>query len=135
MSNGPREIFEAILESRDGDSVVLATPTNSYRLHFVLEPASTTCAVGDRISGTAHARALKVHRAGAGGAFIEPVHGQPRIVAGRVLRHEGHCEILVRSAIPMLVTVEREQDQEVCVPGEFINFHVESGAVFRAVPS
>ena len=131
MSTGPTEHFEAVLESQEEEAVVLATTTNSDHLHLVVESEVSLGSPGDRISGTAHARALKVHQAGGGGAFIEPVSGQPRIVAGRVLRNNGSGEVLVRSAIPFVVTVRPGKDRDACVPGTFVNFHVESGVIFR----
>ncbi|MCH2133597.1 MAG: hypothetical protein MK116_07590 [Phycisphaerales bacterium] len=133
MTIDPR--FESILQASDSSSVVLAPPGNSYEVHLEVESPLTGAGLGDRISGTAHAHALRVHRATGGGAFIEPVVGQPRIVAGRVLSNDGAGTVLVRSAIPILVNVDDEADRAACVPGEFVNFHVESGARFQQASS
>ena len=130
----PDPVFEAVLQSNDASSVVLNPPGNNYQLHLALELPVCNVAPGARISGTAHAQALRVHRASGGGAFIEPVAGEPRIVAGRVLANKGNGTVLVRSAIPLLVEVSNETDQAACVPGEFVNFHVQSGMTSRQIP-
>ncbi|MDG2423030.1 MAG: hypothetical protein P8M22_03530 [Phycisphaerales bacterium] len=127
----PDPNFEALLESTDSSGVVLNPPGNTYQLHLLTESPLAGVSIGDRVTGTARARALRVHRATGGGAFIEPVVGEPRIVAGRVLSTNEDGLILVRSAIPLLIELEDESDRESCVPGEFVNFHVQSGATFQ----
>lgn len=127
----PSVQFESIVKAADADSVVLNPPGNRYELHFSLDGTIDSNMVGNRIVGTAHAVALKVHQAVGGGAFIEPLEGEPRIVAGRVIGRDENGAVLVRSAIPLLVTVEEESDLARCKLGEFINFHVESGMTFQ----
>ncbi|MAT80763.1 MAG: hypothetical protein CMJ29_03845 [Phycisphaerae bacterium] len=123
--------FEALLESAKDHLVVLSPPGNSYEVHLAVDSPLAESSIGHRITGTAHARALRVHRASGGGAFIEPIVGEPRIVAGRVLARNDDGRILVKSAIPLLIELENESDMDHCVPGEFINFHVESGVTFH----
>lgn len=130
----PDPVFEAVLQSADASSVVLNPPGNNYEIHLAVDAPVHGVSPGARVSGTAHARALRVHQAGGGGAFIEPVVGEPRIVAGRILSNEGDGTVLVRSAIPLLVEVPDGADQSACIPGEFVNFHVQSGATFRQSP-
>ena len=128
----PAAQFESIVKSTDSESVVLNPPGNRYELDFKHEGTIDASMIGSRILGTAHAKALKVHQAAGGGAFIEPLEGEPRIVAGRVIKcDEGG--VLVRSAIPLVIEVEEASDLAKCKPGEFINFHVESGMTFRPI--
>ncbi|MBG83744.1 MAG: hypothetical protein CMJ40_04255 [Phycisphaerae bacterium] len=127
----PSVQFESIVKAADSDSVVLHPPGNRYELHFSLEGSIDSKMVGNRIVGTAHATALKVHQAVGGGAFIEPLEGEPRIVAGRVIGRDEDGVVLVRSAIPLSVRVDQESDFDKCKLGEFINFHVESGMTFH----
>ncbi|MEE2906482.1 MAG: hypothetical protein VX527_01485 [Planctomycetota bacterium] len=130
----PDATFEAVLQSSDALTVVLNPPGNSYELHLSVDTPLKDVLVGDRIIGTARARALRVHPATGGGAFIEPIAGAPRIVAGRVISNDEHGMILVRSAIPLLVELEDETDRATCIPGAFINFHVQSGTTFQPSP-
>ena len=123
--------FDSVLKSISGESIVLNPPGNSYEVECVIESPVQGVEVGDRITGTVHAKALRVHKSGGGGAFIEPMTGEPRIVAGRVLANRAGSPILIRSAIPMLVELSDDADRTACVPGEFVNFHVASGVIFR----
>ncbi len=123
--------FESIVKAVEAKTVILHPPGNHYELQFSLDGGIEPGMLGNRILGTAHANALKVHQASGGGAFIEPLQGEPRIVAGRVIRCDEDGVVLVRSAIPLLIRVEQESDLAKCRLGEFINFHVESGMVFR----
>ena len=128
----PAAQFESIVKSMDSESVVLHPPGDRDELDFKHGGRIDSAMIGSRILGTAHAKALKVHQAAGGGAFIEPLQGEPRIVAGRVIK----CDedgVLVRSAIPLVIEVEEASDLDKCKPGEFINFHVESGMTFRPI--
>lgn len=126
--------FESIIKSIEEKSVLLNPPGNRYELRLHLDGPHAGMLGGDRITGTARARALKVHAARGGGAFIEPLEGEPRIVAGRVVGFEADGSVLVRSAIPLLVTVANPADLAKCKLGEFVNFHVESGMTFQPSP-
>lgn len=123
----------ARLESIDDERVTLSVPGTDYRLDLVLdgEAGSITTPVGKRIRGTIHASALRVHPTSAGGKFIEPVWGTPRIVTGTVVVADAdQGRVLVDVAVPMWVTTPEGQDFSVIVPGEMVNFYVESGCVF-----
>lgn len=65
----------------------IAPPGSAYRIELVLDGDASALSgrVGKRISGTVRGRALRAWHATAGGCFIEPVWGMPRIVQGRVL--------------------------------------------------
>ncbi|MCH2153817.1 MAG: hypothetical protein MK089_10800 [Phycisphaerales bacterium] len=130
MPTSPQSAFDSVLKSITSENIVLNPPGNSYEVECVLGSPVQGFQVGDRITGTVHAKALRVHKASGGGAFIEPVVGEPRIVAGRVLANNSDGAVLIRSAIPMLVELSDESDRATCVPGEFVNFHVASGVVF-----
>jgi hypothetical protein len=87
-----------------------------------------------RIRGVVHGRALKLHRAQAGGRFVEPVHGQPRIVQGTVYEVDGpNDRILMDVVVPMWITVDSEITGQVAsdfTPGDLLNFYLESGTSF-----
>ena len=138
---GPvREIASFVLEeSPTEDSVILGVHGTDYLIRLTPsvgpsdfpEPASRR---NRRIRGTVMGRALKMHRADAGGRFIEPVHGQPRIVQGTVIRVDAKNDrLLMDIVVPMWITVEtgvtgqRASDFQ---PGDLLNFYLESGTSF-----
>jgi hypothetical protein len=124
-----QSIARGVVESIDDRELVLAVPGSAYRLHLApAGPISTP--VGQRIRGTIHARALRVHPAKAGGRFIEPVWGQPRIVQGIVCGTEDK-RLLVDVSVPMWVTLGEGQDAADFEHGQMVNFYVQSGATFR----
>lgn len=132
----PKALARGILESLEDDELVLSIPHSEYRLHLVpTVPAGEFGGyVGKRIRGVIQAVALRIHRAQAGGQFIEPIWGAPRIVAGTVGSiDESTRRVLVDASVPMWVTVPVGQDLESLHEGDLVNFYVQSGATFRPV--
>ena len=129
-------LVRAVLESKEDGRLVLTVPHTEYRLQLVptVPVGEVDVEVGKRITGTIHARALRMHRARGGGRFIEPVWGEPRIVAGKVISvDEARRRVLVDVSVPMWVEAPDGQDFDIVRPGELLNFYVESGASFRPV--
>ncbi len=129
--------FRAKLKERDGDLLVLAPGDTAYELSLVAS-GHVDAVAGQSVSGHMEANALAIHPATAGGRFMEPIQGQPRIVAGRVLEVDQEAgRILLESVIPMTLTIKSHSDLahciERCSSGEFVNCHVDSGSTF--VPS
>ena len=122
--------LRARIREHDGDRLVLAPAGNAYELAFVVDGV-VQAEIGQRVSGHVEAIALAVHAAEAGGQFIEPVQGQPRIVAGRVVEIDAAASrVLLDSVVPITLTIRTHDDLSHCVEGGFVNCHVESGAVF-----
>ena len=121
-----------ILIDTENGKLVIGLPGTDYRLHLVptIDAREITTPPGKRIKGEIMAQALKVHRARAGGRFIEPVWGEPRIVQGTVLTVEPH-RVLVDVSVPMWVEMTNGQTPEKLEPGEMINFYVRSGTSIR----
>ena len=67
--------------------VRVSLPGMAYRVELVLagDAAALAGKVGKRVNGTIRGKAQRAWHATAGGCFIEPVWGMPRIVQGRVL--------------------------------------------------
>ena len=129
--------FRARLKDREGDLLVLAPGDTAYELSLVAA-GHVDAVVGQRISGHMEAVALAIHPATAGGRFIEPIQGQPRIVAGRVIEvDQAAGRVLLESVVPMTLSIQSHADMahciERCSSGEFVNCHVDSGSTF--VPS
>jgi hypothetical protein len=122
-----------VLAERRGDLLVLSIPGTQYRLHLVPEvpPQEISTVPGKRIRGVIRATALRLHPAAAGGRFIEPVWGEPRIVQGVILAVEPD-RVLVDASVPMWVALaEEDRGRAPLEPGQMVNFYVTSGTSFR----
>ena len=128
-----------LLEAPTDDMVWLGIHGMNYRLGFVPsvvaaefpKPASTR---NPRVHGEIHGRALKMHRANAGGRFIEPSSGQPRIVQGTVFEVDAaNNRLLMDVVVPMWITVDSVasgQRASEFAQGDLLNFYLESGTSF-----
>ena len=128
-----RAVARCIVRAVNGDTVRLALPGTDYELHLRLA-APLTVAAGQRVTGTIEAKALRIHPARAGGQFIEPIAGEPRIVAGTVLLSDPERRrVLIDCAVPMWLDAGEGQDFSVIEEGGLVNCHVQSGVEFREV--
>ena len=131
-----RGTARVVLASVDGDSVELLLPHTEYRLRLrkMGDGGDMAALVGKRVRGVIEGRALRIHPAAGGGCFIEPVIGEPRIVAGKVCIVDPVAgRLLVDVSVPMWLTTEPNQDYDVLNVGSLVNCHVESGATFGLV--
>ena len=137
-----RALVCAVVASIDDDRITLRLPQTDYQIRLGLGvPAREVgVEVGKRVRGTIAARALRVRAAVGGGRFIEPVNGEPRIIAGTVLAvdREGG-RVLIETAVPMWLSTTENQDFDVFVEGGLVTCHVGvlyegyEGAVGRSV--
>jgi hypothetical protein len=118
------------LEEAKGGKMVVSVPGTDYLLELV-PAAATATPVGKRLTGTIMGRAQKFHRATAGGEFIEPVEGHPRIVQGRIREVDAAGNrVLLHAVVPMWVSLSSGQTATSFQPGDFVNFYMESGVQF-----
>jgi hypothetical protein len=111
-------------------SYVVSIPGTEYVLDLACGGPTAT-AQGKRVQGVVSGRAQKLHRASAGGEFIEPVEGHPRIVQGRVREVDAAGNrILLQAVIPMWITLATDQSAREFHAGDIVNFYMESGVVF-----
>lgn len=130
------EITRAVLEEITDNVLVLKIPGTSYKLQLAVkaDSESITTEPGKRIKGIIHAKAMQMHNAKAGGKFIEPVWGEPRIVSGTVSAiDESKNRILVDVSIPMWVEIYKGQQATQFSVGQMVNFYVQSGMEFEQV--
>jgi hypothetical protein len=126
-------LCRAVLESKSDELVALSIPGTSYRLHVKpTVPASAIATeVGKRISGVLRGKAQRIHPAAAGGRFIEPVHGHPRIVQGSVTAIDAMSNrLLVTMVVPVWLDLEAGQVATEFTVGQMVNMYVESGMTF-----
>ena len=128
-------ICRVIIKSVQDGRVEVAVPETDYLLSLcAVGNDDLGSQVGRRQSGVIRARALRIHAAAGGGQFIEPVAGEPRILAGRLMSVDAATKtLLVRAAVPMLVHAEENHDLSAFQPGQLLTFYVESGTSFTPV--
>ena len=123
-------VCQVRLEESGPEGFVVSVPHTDYMLRLHLKGA-VHAAPGKRVSGVISGQAQKFHRAHAGGEFIEPVSGHPRIVQGRVRATDpGSNRVLVQAVVPMWVTPAAGQSAADFRAGDFVNFYMESGVTF-----
>jgi hypothetical protein len=124
--------FRGLVESHDAGTIVIGVSGSNYHLRLaVAEPVNASA--GERVMGTINAKGLRVHVATAGGLFIEPISGEPRIVAGRVESIDTDAgAIVVQSVVPMCVQLETPEEAASLRVGDLVNFHVRSGTMWQA---
>ena len=113
--------------------VHVSVPGYAYRVELVLagDAAGLAARVGKRVTGTVRGKAQRAWNASAGGCFIEPVWGAPRIVQGRVLAVDVQANaVLLDLVFPAWVTLEASQPAGNFQTGDMLNFYVESGMSF-----
>lgn len=139
-----RVTIASVEPSGDGGRVIVLIPGTEYRLWLRPEapgafsgpgslPSALRDRIGRRVEGRISAAALRMHLASAGGRFIEPLDGMPRIVQGAILDVDTLTRrVLVDVGVPMWVTLHPDQAITAFAPGELWNCYLESGSTFVA---
>ena len=124
MQNQPTVTGTVKVRRAEEGSIDVAVPGTTYSIRL-----QGTGTVGDRCEGFIEATAMKVHVASGGGRFIQPAHGEPRIVAGHVVAMDADgAGAVVRSVVPVHVRFEDPASAASIEVGDLVNFHVRSGA-------
>ena len=130
------DLAEFRLLEWDKGKVMLGIPGTEYQLS--LDAGEGVSAdgyeLGRRIRGRVVGQALKVHRPSAGGNFIEPVHGHPRIVQGTVIAAApASRQLLIDLVVPVWVELMPSQSATEFSTGDLLNFYMKSGISFTPV--
>ena len=124
------DVTSAVLCALSGDRITLGVPGTSYQLDFRLAgPAGDLITrLGKRVRCRIEGKALRMHVAAAGGRFIEPVYGHPRIVQGTVAAIDAKANrVLVDLCVPVWFAVADGQTASEFTVGQMVNMYVESG--------
>jgi hypothetical protein len=133
MHTTDSDLVRGTLESANGNEITISLPGTDYRLRFT-QGGPTAVHPGKRVKGVVRMKALRMHKAEAGGAFIEPMMGQPRIVQGVVRGVDaGANRLLVDVVVPMWVEPFDGQQATEFTAGDMVNFYAQSGASFTPV--
>ena len=120
------------LETAADGIAEFTVPGTQYRLHLAVD-ADLDAQPGRRIRGRVRGRALRMHRASAGGNFIEPLQGRPRIVQGIVLAVDPDAnEVVLDLVVPVRIAMHADQAAGTFSTGDVVNFYMESGTRFEA---
>lgn len=135
VTDTARVVLEEVVPASGGSpaKVRVSLPNMAYRVELVLDGDAAALAGkgGKRVSGTVRGKAQRAWHATAGGCFIEPVWGAPRIVQGRVLAVDVQANaVLLDLVFPAWVTLEASQNAGSFQTGDMLNFYVESGMTF-----
>lgn len=135
-SNSPASIDDLArvrVERASDEQVVLTIPGSSYELH--LKPGAPLSTFpsepGRRATGVIRGKALRMHKTTAGGSFIEPIEGHPRIVQGAVIAADlDRNQLLIRAVVPIWLAVCDGQLASDFQTGDLVNFYAQSGMTF-----
>ena len=120
-----------LLESIADGFGIFTIPGTQYRLHLVVEE-DLEDRIGERVRGRIRGRSLRMHHSPAGGNFIEPLEGRPRIVQGTVMAVDpGAHEVLVDLVVPIRLEIPESQSTALFATGDMVNFYMEPGASFH----
>ena len=117
----------------DDEFVELGIPGTDYRIKLVPGEGmdENTVPIGKRIRGRVYGRALKVHQPPAGGNYIEPIMGHPRIVQGMVIATDPSSRrLLVDLVVPVWIELMETQSAAEFATGDIVNFYMHSGTTF-----
>ena len=109
----------------------LSLPGTDYRIDLVIEGSPP--AVGEKVSGTIHARAQRVDVISGGGRYVEPVFGRPRRVQGTIVGgdlNENAIFVAAGGANLVCVLTDPRQQAGQFNLSEMVTFDVERGARF-----
>lgn len=122
-----------VLQEATAVRVIISFPGNDYQLHLTPERPPTT-PVGKRIQGIIRGQARRIDTVKAGGQFVEPVMGRPRIVQGRIAEvnpsQNGPGTITVHAPMPIVLKVGDLQRADQFKVGDSVTTHVLPGATF-----
>jgi hypothetical protein len=139
MTTAPADercVARGILQSAQDGRLVLSLPHTDYELHLVpAAPAGDLRdRVGRRVTGVIAGAALRIHPSAGGGRFIEPVIGEPRIIAGVVREIDAAAgSIVIDVGVPIRLRTMEAQDYSVLEVGALANCYVRSGMTFTPI--
>lgn len=124
------EIAEFKLLDLEAGVGTFAVPGTGYRIMLTV-PEDFDAPTGRRIRGRVRGHALRMHRTSAGGNFIEPLEGRPRIVQGTVLAVDPAAdEVILDLVVPFRIAMAEGQSAQEFATGEMVNFYMHPGASF-----
>jgi len=116
----------------DGDQITLSIPHTDYQFQLTMSSDSGSAEIGEKVLGRIEAKAGgRIDVCQAGGNFVDPVYGRPRIVQGRVLSvSAGSDRLVIRAGIVVHLNVKPPQRADQFEPGSTVRCAIERGARF-----
>lgn len=113
--------------------VVVSLYNTEYLIHLQPVGAVPENRLGKRVEGVIRAEAKRVDVVKSGGRYVEPVHGRPRRVQGRVVEVDASANtITVNAGAPLVCRLtDARQRASSFEPGMFVSFDVLRGATIE----
>ncbi|MGB0768972.1 MAG: hypothetical protein ACPGYV_14840 [Phycisphaeraceae bacterium] len=127
-------IVTGVVDEVADDYLQLRVPSTDYRLRLVAGEG-LSARVGDKLDAIIRAQALRIDVIPAGGRYIEPVHGRPRRIQGRVIGgNVANNEVYVKAGPSVVVTPMAPQRAGDFSIGQMVSFDVRRGATVEPAP-
>ncbi len=126
----PKHARGVLAEASD-EHVVLTLPGTDYRLRLrVLKRPATE--LGKRVRGLVRAEARRIDVVDTGGAYVEPVYGEPRRVQGRIIDVDAANGAITvdAGACPIVCHLDARQRATEFQVGQLVGGAVHSGTTF-----
>jgi len=125
------EVCGIVTEQSD-DQITLSIPHTDYQFQLTMSSDSGSAEIGEKVFGRIEAKAGgRIDVCQAGGNFIDPVYGRPRIMQGRVLSvSAGSDRLVIRAGVILHLTVKPPQRADQFEPGSTVRCAIERGAWF-----
>lgn len=123
-----------VVRSAGDGKIVLNPAGTSYELHLRLE-GDSAMAAGAVVRGTIHVKGRKVWTVSAGGSFVAPITGEPRVIQGRV-KYAQATRLVVQAGVSVMVELPQEPSAYDLVNGpvgvgSLVNITLYPGAAFN----
>ncbi len=126
-------IVEGTVKAVQQGTVVISPRDTNYELYLATNLALSA---GQPTRGTVKLKGRKVWTIPAGGSFIQPLLGEPRVVQGMVKAASGNT-IVVQAGLPVCIELPAEKNaldlkNGSLQPGVMVNVTIFPGATFEA---
>ena len=127
------DIAELRLLSWSASEACFGIPGTEYRLTLDHDgEGDPPTAIGRRTHGRIIGAALKMAKPVAGGNYIEPLDGHPRIVQGTVIATDSaNHRLLVDLVVPVWVVMAERQSPSGFATGDVVMFYLKRGTRFE----
>jgi len=115
-----------VLSLADGNVVFAPVDTN-YRLHLASADHFFAALAGQMVKADIHASARKIYTMAAGGGFIAPIFGIPKVVQGRVV-YADQSTLVVRAGTLIAIKLPPTADAI-----DLVNGPIAVGSMVNAV--
>ena len=127
---------QGVVRSVGAGTIAINPAGTTYEVHLKLDGASALAA-GTVVRGIIQVKGRKVWTVSAGGNFVTPITGEPRVVQGRVMRADA-ARLVVQAGLSVTVELPQEATAYDLVNGpvgvgSLVNITLFPGASFEMI--